>query len=314
MLKALPLWVLSTVVIGGCAQGDASHGGFGGANGGAGSGGAGAGGHAAGASGSAGSAGGAGSASAGMTGGAGSGSAGAGGAGQAGADGGADAVATGGASGGAGATGPNMVPSDYEGTPFKALSIPGTIVAADYDRGGANVAWCHGAGCTAGIVTGDWYPGGSAPYRPPIPATAKICSGAACDDNVGVCRMNPGKPDNTITGQPAPAGATYLCYSVAGQWTKYTVAVTSAGTYAVGGFMAVPQGGGVNLSFGGTITTGNLALAITPTTHSGSGENYHSWDQRENLATVTFPSAGTYLLTVTQVGRFNASSFTFVKM
>src|SRR5258708_32063754 len=107
-------------------------------------------------------------------------------------------------------------------------------------------------------------------------------------------------------GQPAPPDATYLCYSVAGQWTKYTVTVAQAGTYAVGGTMAVPQGGGVNLSFGGNITTGNLSLAITLTTHSGSGENYHSWDTRTNLGTVTFPAAGRYIMTLTQVGRFNA--------
>jgi hypothetical protein len=208
----------------------------------------------------------------------------------------------------------NSVPGDYKGTPYTALQIPGKINACDYDRGGAGVAWCHDAGnCGAGTVTGD-YPAGSGVYRTPMPANAKICSGAACDDNVGVCRMNPSKPDNTINGQPMPATDTYLCYSVAGEWTKYTVVVAQAGTYSVGGTMAVPQNGGVNLSFGGSISTGNIALAITPTTHSGSGENYHSWDTRTGLGTVTFPVAGTYVMTLTQVGRFNADSFTFTKM
>lgn len=219
-----------------------------------------------------------------------------------------------GASGNVGAGGSvNNVPADYKGTPFAALEIPGKINAADYDRGGAGVAWCHDAGnCSAGTVTGD-YPGGSGAYRPPMPADAKLCSGAACDDNVGVCRMNPSKPDNTIDGQPMPATDTYLCYSVAGEWTKYTVVVAEAGTYSVAGVMAVPQGGAFNLSFGGDISTGNVALAITSTEHSGSGENYHSWDDRKNLATVTFPAAGTYVMTLTQVGRFNADSFTFTK-
>src|SRR5450432_3495770 len=231
-----------------------------------------------------------------------------------------DVSAAGGSSGaggtGAGGSGGSMsfLPAGYTGTPFAALKIPGRINACDYDRGGAGVAWCHNTGaCGSGTVTGD-YPGGSGVYRPPIPATAQLCSGAACADNVGVCRMNPAKPDNTIMGQPMPPTDTYLCYSVAGEWTKYTVVVEQAGTYAVGGVMAVPQGGGVNLSFGANITTGNLMLAITPTTHSGSGENYHSWDTRDNLATVTFPAAGTYLMTLTQVGRFNADAFIFTKM
>jgi hypothetical protein len=221
----------------------------------------------------------------------------------------------GGTSGAVGAGGSvNNVPADYKGTPFATLQIPGKINACDYDRGGAGVAWCHDTGnCGAGTVTGD-YPGGSGVYRPLMPANAKLCSGAACDDNVGVCRMNPSKPDNTINGQPMPASDTYLCYSVAGEWTKYTVVVAQAGTYSVAGTMAVPQGGGVNLSFGSNISTGNISLAITPTTNSGSGENYHSWDTRSNLATVTFPAAGSYLMTLTQVGRFNADSFTFTKL
>lgn len=217
--------------------------------------------------------------------------------------------------GSAGAAGSvNTVPLDYKGTPYTALHIPGRINACDYDRGGAGVAWCHDMGnCAAGTVTGD-YPQGSGVYRAPMPANAQICSGAACADNVGVCRMSTSKPDNTINGQPMPATDTYLCYSTAGEWTKYTVSVDTAGTYAVGGTVAVPQNGAFNLSFTGNITTGNISLAITPTTNSGSGENYHSWDTRANLATVTFPSAGTYLMTLTQVGRFNADNFNFTKM
>ena len=167
--------------------------------------------------------------------------------------------------------------------------------------------------CGAGTTTGD-YPGGAGPYRPPIPATAKICSGAACDDNVGVCRMNPAKPDKTSATTFAPSTDTYLCYSTAGEWTKYTVVVAEAGTYSIGGFMAVPQGGAMNLSFTATISTGDLTLAVTSPTNCGGGEFYHCWAQRDGLATVTFPMAGTYLMTLTQVGRFNADNFTFTKM
>ena len=211
--------------------------------------------------------------------------------------------------------GVNTVPAGYAGTPFKINTIPGTIYAADYDRGGPTVAFCRsGTSCTDGIVTGDWAPASAPPYRPPMPATAKICSGAACDDNVGLCRINPAKPDNTLTGQPVMPIDTYVCYSTAGEWLKYTVVVTEAGTYSVGGFMAVPMGGAVNLSFGGGITTGDVALPISPTTNCGCGENYHSWAERDDLATVTFPVAGTYLMTMTQVGRFNADRFTFTKM
>jgi hypothetical protein len=147
-----------------------------------------------------------------------------------------------------------------------------------------------------------------------MPADAELCSGAACDDNVGVCRMNPDKPDNTIDGAPMPSDDTYLCYSVAGEWTKYTVVVAEAGTYSVSGIMGVQQEAQVNISFADDITTGDVTLPVTPTQNSGSGEGFHSWDDRPNLATVTFPAAGTYLMTLTQVSRFNADSFSFSKM
>jgi len=127
--------------------------------------------------------------------------------------------------------------------------------------------------------------------------------------------MSPNKPDKIDPTTLAPAADTYLCYSVAGEWTKYTVVVAQAGTYSVGGFMAVPQGGAMNISFAPNITTGNLTLvAVNPNDRCGGGEYYHCWWQRDNLATVTFPAAGTYLMTLTQVGRFNADNFTFTKM
>ena len=209
----------------------------------------------------------------------------------------------------------NNVPADYKGTPFTALQIPGKINTCDYDRGGAGVAYCHDAGnCGAGTTTGD-YPQASGVYRPPMPANAQVCGGAACNDNVGVCRMNPNKPDNTIAGQPMPPTDTYLCYSVAGEWTKYTVHVAEAGMYSLSCVMGVQQpGAGFNVSFGQNISSGNIAVIATSTQSSGSGEGFHSWEDRKNLATVTFPAAGSYVMTFTQLSRINADSFTFTKL
>jgi hypothetical protein len=80
--------------------------------------------------------------------------------------------------------------------------------------------------------------------------------------------------------------------------------------------MAVPQGGAFNLSFSGTgnITTGNITLTTkNPNDVCGGGEYYHCWWDRPDLAMVTFAQPGTYLMTFTQVGRFNASTFTFTR-
>jgi hypothetical protein len=89
---------------------------------------------------------------------------------------------------------------------------------------------------------------------------------------------------------------------------------TSSSGGAVTGAATVAVTGAVAITFGGGITTGDIALLISPTTHCGCGEKYHSWAECDSLATVTFPVAGTYLMTLTQVGRFNADRFTFTKM
>ena len=43
-------------------------------------------------------------------------------------------------------------------------------------------------------------------------------------------------------------------------------------------------------------------------------EAYHAWKNSANIATVTFPAAGTYLLTITQMGIYNPLFYTFTKM
>jgi hypothetical protein len=247
-----------------------------------------------------GSGGAAGAAGSGGGGGANGGSAGAGGnTGGAGGTSGGAGGASGAGAGGGGNGGPDHLPADYQGTPFAVLPIPGTFFAADYDEGGPGVAYCHGNenDCAAGINTGDWYPPGSPMYRP---------------DNVGLCRMNPGKPDNTTEGVPVTDDV-YVGYMAGGQWMKYTVEVAEAGTYSIDMFTGAP-GNTISLDFGDGITTGDFQLPASPTGNCNCTESYHSWAMNEDLATVTFPEAGTYLMTFTTNGSMNLDTFTFTKM
>jgi hypothetical protein len=179
------------------------------------------------------------------------------------------------------------------------LAIPGTFFAADYDLGGPGVAYCHGNenDCAAGINTGDWYPPGSPMYR---------------TDNVGLCRMNPGKPDNTTEGV-AVTDDVYVGYMAGGQWMKYTVVVAEAGTYSVDMFTGAP-GNTISLDFGDGISTGDFQLPASPTGTCNCTESYHSWAMNEDLATVTFAEAGTYVMTFTTNGSMNLDTFTFTKM
>jgi len=209
----------------------------------------------------------------------------------------------------------NGVPADYKGKPFKVLQIPGNIHMADYDLGGVAVAYCHGNAndCAAGIKMNDWCcgPGKGCdqrtdptcpPYRPN-------------NDNAGLCHMNVGEPDNTPTGQPYAPYYPYLCYMATGEWAKYTVQVIQAGTYAIGGAMAVPAGTSIELDFGNGVTTGTITLPTSPTAMCMCPETYHSWETVNNIGMVTFPAAGTYVMTMRLVSQqFNPEYFSFTKM
>lgn len=259
-------------------------------------------------------------------------------------------VSSGASSGSAGQTdagsGPDMVPAGYAGTPFKMLTIPGTIYFADYDKGGAGVAYCingtaTGAACQNGTIS-DWCCGtmNGCDER----AQPTVCPIYRADnDNAGLSHMNTGAPDDyaaagpswaagaqgpTLTGPAVTAGTpvpqdahttterdVYLSHTNNGEWAKYTVQVLEAGKYAVGGFMAVPPTTTISLNFGSGVTTGTFPVPASPCTWAGCPSTFHSWSLPSNLATVTFPVAGTYLMTFTIVNNaLSANYFTFTKM
>ncbi len=243
----------------------------------------------------------------------------------------------------------NTVPAGYAGTPFKTLTIPGFIYAADYDKGGSGIAYCRvGAAMPPNAATcgmakiNDWCCG-----------TQKGCDErtqpAACpiyrqdDDNAGLSHMNTGEPDNyavtgptwvagangpTLTGPMETAGTAvpqhantttsddaYISYMFTGQWENYTVQVMEAGTYSIGGLMAIDGGTVITLDFGNGVTTGPMALPASPINDCKCPETYHSWNVVSNVGSVTFPAAGTYLMRFTLVAdQFNPLYFTFTKM
>ncbi|HWZ90514.1 MAG TPA: hypothetical protein VNW92_16735 [Polyangiaceae bacterium] len=268
--------------------------------------------------------------------------------------GGTDAAAGGsvGAAGGGGMTavgGASGIPAGYTGTPFKALTIPGFIYAADYDKGGAGVGYCH--------------VGAASPPNPTTCGVAKLndwCCGTqkGCDqrtqptacpiyrqdnDNAGLSHMNTGEPDNyaasgptwvagadgpTLTGPMAVAGTpvpmhpntttvddTYISYMYTGQWSQYTVEVMAAGTYAIGGLLGSPGGTTIQFDFGNGVTSGPITVPVSPIAQCKCPETYHSWNIVSNMGTVTFPAPGTYLMKFTLLTQqFNPLYFTFSKM
>jgi hypothetical protein len=252
--------------------------------------------------------------------------------------------------------GVNMIPAGYTGLPFATNTIPGFIYAANYDKGGPRVAFCHSgvattpAACAAGIHLTDWC----------CSATGGSTTNARCDDrdqhlgpcplyrpdtdNAGLSHMNLGEVDTyaaagptwaagpngptptgpmVAVGTPVPQHAnattaddTYLGYMATGEWSKYTVEVLAAGMYSIGGLMGVPPGTKITLDFGNGVTSGTIALPASPVTAACRClEAYHAWTVVSNIGTVTFPAAGTYLMTLTlTAAQFNPLYLTFTKM
>ncbi|HEV7959033.1 MAG TPA: hypothetical protein VGP11_06190 [Acidimicrobiales bacterium] len=231
----------------------------------------------------------------------------------------------------------DAIPAGYPGTPFTvpaghSMTIPGTIHLADYDLGGVGNIFCHtnvmpptAAACD-GFNFNDWNPGSTPIYRP-VPAgdTSGTCHAAACDDNAGLCHMNNGEPDRNPAGALIMPQDVYPCYTATGEWIKYTVTVTEAGTFSVGGLMGSPRPDQnatptVSLDFGtvnGTdVTTG--VFTVPPSEcdpGTGCTEGYHVWQTDNNMAMVTFPAPGTYVMTFNLVTSFlNPDYFVFTKM
>lgn len=243
----------------------------------------------------------------------------------------------------------NTVPAGYAGKPFVANIIPGFIYVANYDSGGAGVAYCHAAAgqttpaeCQAPVKLNDWCCGTMKGCdERAMPALCPVYR--ADNDNAGLSHMNTGEPDRyalsgpswaagpngpTLTGPMVMAGTNvpqdanttteqdaYLSYTYTAEWLTFTVEVLAAGTYSVGGLMGVPAGTQLSLDFGNGITTGPFTPPASPIAMCQCPETYHSWNIVSNLATVTIPAAGTYLMTFTIVqGTINPLYFTFTKM
>ncbi len=281
-----------------------------------------------------------------------------GGAGASGGSGGASGGGGGASGGGAGASGGDggvldasfpdggvFVPADYAGVPFKTLTIPGIIYAADYDKGGAGVGFCHSSGvtgaaaCAGGIKLNDWCCGNNKGCDERTQPT--MCPIYREDaDNAGLSHMNAAEPDNwaasaptwtdgangpALTGAastvmtPVPQDANttmtedvYISYMHTGQWSQYTVHVIAAGTYSIGGVFGTPAGVTISFDFGNGVTSGTVTVPPSPTPQT---EAYHEWYTVSAIGQVTFPAPGTYLMRFSLLTQqFNPLYFAFSKM
>jgi hypothetical protein len=235
---------------------------------------------------------------AGTTGGAGSGgttTAGGGGGGNGGSGG-----AAGGSTGGGGSGGttpvdpgnlPNMIPQGYTGTPFGGTpqTIPGKIEIEKYDLGGAGVA-----------------------YQADVGGAFNKCGFTRNDALKLQCTQQQGSPEDlALPGcGKEPAGEIYLGYIGAGNWYKYTVNVTEAGTYVISGHEGVAGNTKMQFTFTDAVKTEPLTL---PSTDMCGHEAYHVWATHDHLGEITL-QPGKYVLQITSVAAaMNLDWFAFTK-
>jgi hypothetical protein len=218
-------------------------------------------------------------------------------AGSGGAAAGAGGAGTAGTGGSAGSTPvdpgnlPNMIPAGYTGTPFGGTpqTIPGKIEIEKYDLGGQNVA-----------------------YKADEAGAFNKCGFMRNDGLKLQCTQQAGSPaDKALPGcGMEPAGEIYLGYIGAGNWYKYTVNVTEAGTYVISGHEGVAGNTQMQFTFTDAAKTAPLTL---PSTDKCSFEAYHVWETQNNLGEIAL-QPGKYVLTVTVVAAaMNLDWFAFTK-
>lgn len=220
---------------------------------------------------------------------------------------GASGTATGGAGGNGGSAGtgtsgsggavdpgnlPNQIPAGYTGTPFGGTpqTIPGKIEIEKYDLGGAGVAYQADAG-----------------------GAFNKCGFQRNDGLKLQCTQQQGSPaDKTAPGcGEEPPGQIYLGYIGAGNWYKYTVNVTEAGTYVISGHEGVAGNTQMQFTFTDAQKTGPLTLPSTNVCNNY--EAYHVWATHPNLGEITL-TPGKYVLTITVVAAaMNLDWFAFAK-
>jgi hypothetical protein len=177
---------------------------------------------------------------------------------------------------------------DYTGRPYNKdpIAIPGTIKATEYDIAPSN----------ANGITFNY----SKPPKPGKIRTTGDCIGLGTFDKSHV----------TTKGEPEDLKQTYLGWTEAGEWTKYTLQVKTAGTYVIGGhFAAGLKGAKVSFAFG-DVTTGPLEIPTTAGFQPGV-EVYHVWERLDNLAEVKLPAGDVVMkFKIEAVAGINVESIT----
>jgi hypothetical protein len=162
--------------------------------------------------------------------------------------------------------------------------IPGVIKIVFFDQGGEGVAF-HDA--EAANVNGINHPN-----------TMRTINGVIIQADYPVeMQAFDAFWDWNVNGTPETLGSWHESWTNVGEWTKHTVKVLTAGTYTIDIHAAcVDAANSISLTFNNAapILINNLPSVLPSQVHPGS-ENWHTWNNFKDVATVDLDT-GMYVL------------------
>lgn len=200
--------------------------------------------------------------------------------------------------------------ASYSGKPFSdsvytvgAQVIPGKIQCEYYDFGGEGVAYHD----TDSINEGS---GGL------NPADGSYINGFRKDEAVDISytKVDDRKIDNNPYNFVEPEKEQfYVGWTAPGEWTKYTVNVTKAGTYQLGMMFTSNQNGKISVSINNADATGPLLIPSTfVEADSLRWRQWHHWNYIDSLSLIEMDKGlQTITLHTLEIGWMNYDYLSF---
>jgi len=201
-------------------------------------------------------------------------------------------------------------PGDYRGTPYSdvryhngAQIIPGKLQCEYYDFGGEGIAY-HDS---------DTINSGSGRLNPADGSYLNEFRNNEAVD-ISFTKFRDLAIDNNPYNFVQPErDQLYVGWTLPGEWTKYTVNVTKAGTYQLGIMYTSNQNGKISLSVNEKDETGPILI---PTTYvaadSVAWRQWHHWNYIDQIATINLKKGlQTITLYTVEIGQMNYDYINF---
>jgi len=173
---------------------------------------------------------------------------------------------------------------DYKGKPYSDVvhkggpqSIPGKLQCEYYDFGGEGIAF-HDT---------DTINSGSGRLNP---ADGSYLNEFRIDEAVDISFTkfrDPAVDNNAYNFTEPEKDQLYVGWTAPGEWTKYTVTVTEAGTYKLGLMFTSNQNGKISISVNDLDATGPVAIPTTfVEADSVAWRQWHHWNYIDDIAKI----------------------------